>query len=158
MVGLATGLLLVTGCGDKKLDKPLPTAPQHLVVKGPWRNGASLPARYTCDGSSVKPDVRARLPVGANGLAIVMTDPDAPGGTFVHWTRWGASEGQNSFGKTGYGAPCPPKGDKPHRYVVTLYALRKPLGLKAGSKPDDVVAAIRPLAIASGSLTGSYRR
>lgn len=88
-----------------------------------------------------------------------MTDPDAPGGTFVHWTRWGSSTvGKNSFGKLGYSGPCPPRGDKPHHYVITVYALRRPLGLAAGSSPDQVIAAVRRAAFASGSVTGLYGR
>ena len=156
---LATALFLVTGCGDKHLDKPLPAAKSRLTVTGSWRDGARIPARYTCDGDEVKPKVGTARPPGTKDVAIVMTDPDAPGGTFVHWTRWDAgTEGKNSFGKLGYSGPCPPKGDKPHRYVITVYALRKPLGLGSGSDPDKVVAAIRESAFASGSLTGLYGR
>lgn len=158
-LGMATALFLVTACGDKRLDKPLPGADRKLTVEGPWEQGARIPKRYTCDGRNVRPKVGARAPAGTRGLAVVMTDPDAPGGTFVHWTRWGpATEGRNSFGRTGYDGPCPPKGDKPHRYVITLYALRKPLGLAPGSAPDQVVAAIEESAFASGSLTGLYGR
>lgn len=95
----------------------------------------------------------------APDMAIVMTDPDAPGGTFVHWTRWGNGvEGRNSFGHTGYDGPCPPKGDKPHRYVVTVYSLRAPLALKRGATPDQVLSQIRALGSASGSVTATYRR
>lgn len=87
-----------------------------------------------------------------------MTDPDAPGGTFVHWTRWDGNEGENSFGRTGYSGPCPPKGDKPHRYVVTVYVLESKLGLARGAKPDQVIAAVRKRATESGSSTGLYGR
>lgn len=87
-----------------------------------------------------------------------MTDPDAPGGTFVHWTRWDRVEGENSFGKKGYAGPCPPKGEQPHHYVVTAYALKSQLDLPAGAKPDQVVGEIRKLAVNSGSSTGLYGR
>jgi phosphatidylethanolamine-binding protein (PEBP) family uncharacterized protein len=156
---MATALFLVTGCGDKGLDKPLPAAAQKLVVEGPWKDGGRIPKQYTCDGDDVKPQVGSSEPASAKDVAFVMTDPDAPGGTFVHWTHWGAStEGRNSFGSTGYKGPCPPKGDKSHRYVVTFYALRAPLGLPAGSEPDKVVSEIEKKAVASGSLTGLYGR
>ena len=159
LLGIATALFLVTGCGDKGLDKPLPEANQKLVVKAPWSAGSRIPKRYTCDGADARPRVTAPAPAGAKELAIVMTDPDAPGGTFVHWTHWGANmDGKNSFGKTGYNGPCPPKGDEPHHYVLTVYALRRPLGLPAGSDPGKVVAAIKEKAFASGSLTGLYGR
>jgi phosphatidylethanolamine-binding protein (PEBP) family uncharacterized protein len=158
LLGIAA-FFLVTGCGDKKLDKPLPTTAQNIVVKGPWKQGARIPKAFTCDGGDARPLVSVSPSRGATDLAFVMTDPDAPGGTFVHWTRWGPNtEGKNSFGSTGYKGPCPPKGAKPHHYVITIYALHQPLGLPAGSEPDKVVAAIRENAFASGSLTGLYGR
>ena len=130
-----------------------------MVVEGPWKEGTRIPRQFTCDGGDRRPKVGAAVPDGAKAVAFVMVDPDAPGGTFVHWTHWGANtEGKNSFGKVGYSGPCPPKGDKPHRYVVTFYALRKPLGLPVGSDPEKVFSAIRKLAFASGSLTGLYGR
>jgi phosphatidylethanolamine-binding protein (PEBP) family uncharacterized protein len=160
LVATATGFCIaLTGCGDKGLDKPLPKTSARLAVEGPWRNGAQIPRRYTCDGANIAPEVRASRPSGARDLALVMTDPDAPGGGFVHWTRWGSHrEGTNSFGTTGYSGPCPPKGARPHHYVITFYALRRPLGLPAGSDPQKVVAAIQKNAFASGSLTGTYGR
>ena len=159
LLGIATVVLLVTGCGDKGLDTPLPQPNAHLTVTGPWRQGGRIPARYTCDGPNVAPKVTANVPKRTRQVAIVMTDPDAPGAPFVHWMHWGAhTDGKNSFGKLGYSGPCPPKGDKPHHYVLTVYALRRPLGLPAGSAPDRVVAAIRRTSFASGSLTGLYGR
>jgi Raf kinase inhibitor-like YbhB/YbcL family protein len=103
-----------------------------------------------------------------------MEDPDAPGGTFVHWTVYkipptarrfdegkappGAQQGENSFGKTGYGGPCPPEGAKAHRYVFALYALRSTLNLDQGAKPDEVHDAIGKQAIARGQLIGTFKR
>jgi phosphatidylethanolamine-binding protein (PEBP) family uncharacterized protein len=127
-------------------------------VSGPWADGGRIPAVYTCDGPQRVPAITAHVPSGTRQVALVMTDPDAPGGTFVHWTRWGTTEGRNTFGKVGYSGPCPPKGDKAHHYVITAYALRRPLGLPAGSSPQNVVAAIRKVRAASGSLTGLYSR
>src|SRR4051812_34048240 len=131
MVAIATGVMFLVGCGDKTIDKPLPKASEHVAVNLPWKDGGRIPRKYTCDGANVEPEVSAGKIGGADSrtIAIVMTDPDAPGGTFVHWTAWDGAEGKNSFGKTGYSGPCPPKGDSPHRYVVTVYALRQRLGL-----------------------------
>jgi phosphatidylethanolamine-binding protein (PEBP) family uncharacterized protein len=157
LVAVGIGLFLVTGCGDKGLDKPLPAVTSGLKVSMPWSDGARIPEQYTCDGADRKPAVRV-TGAGSHPVAIVMTDPDAPNGTFVHWTRWGGVEGENSFGKTGYSGPCPPGGDKPHRYVLTAYALRSKLDLARGAKADTVVAAIRELALESGSSTGLYGR
>src|SRR5215212_4491950 len=129
---LATGLFLVAGCGDKELDKPLPKPGGGVRVTLPWRDGGRIPKAYTCDGANRAPSVRVDKSTGKR-LAVVMTDPDAPGGTFVHWTRWDDTEGENSFGRTGYSGPCPPKGDGPHHYVVTAYVLKSQLGLKRGT-------------------------
>jgi Raf kinase inhibitor-like YbhB/YbcL family protein len=118
--------------------------------------------------------VWSSVPAKARELALLVEDPDAPGGTFVHWTAWGIppkvtqippgvptgniQQGKNSFGKTGYGGPCPPKGDSPHRYVFTLYALSTTLPLGEGASPSDVTKAIGDIAIAKGTLTGKYGR
>jgi phosphatidylethanolamine-binding protein (PEBP) family uncharacterized protein len=158
LVCLAIGFLLVTGCGDKQVDKPLPRPKSRLAVQLPWSGGAQIPRQYTCDGANQAPVVRTP---GASPplIAIVMSDPDAPGGTFIHWTRWGRGiEGENSFGKVGYRGPCPPEGDKPHRYVVTVYGLERPLPLKRGASVDEVLSQVQKLAIASGSQTGTYGR
>lgn len=106
---------------------------------------------------------------------MLVGDPDAPGGTFVHWTVWnlprgargrlgsgalpaGAVEGANSAGGRGWTPPCPPKGDKAHHYIFGVYALRKRVALTAGESPAKVVPAIRAVAIATGSLTARYGR
>jgi phosphatidylethanolamine-binding protein (PEBP) family uncharacterized protein len=151
---VAIFVLLMVGCGDKGLDQPLPQAPRTVEVKLPWPDGGAIPRKYTCDGADTVPAVKEPAPAGAT----VMTDPDAPGGTFVHWTRWGTHEGENSFGKTGYSGPCPPKGDKPHHYVVTVYKLSKPLDLPDGASAEKVVAAVKKAAVGSGSATGTYGR
>ena len=123
----------------------------------PWPDGGTIPRRYTCSGAGVGPRVEAQRIAGEHDQAIVMTDPDAPGGTFVHWTKWGTGQGRNSFGKKGYVPPCPPEGDKPHHYVLTVYALRRKLVLAPGAAPASVLAAVRKEAFASGSVTGLYR-
>ena len=109
---MGTGFLLMAGCGGgagKGLTQPLPRAHAAVKLRLPWANGGSIPRVYTCDGANRQPAVTIRATAPPGRTAIVMTDPDAPGGTFVHWTRWGTTEGRNSFGKTGYGGPCPPK-------------------------------------------------
>jgi len=100
----------------------------------------------------------------------VMSDADAPGGTFVHVTRYGLPSrgsgevsaggrtGRNSAGGTGWTPPCPPEGDGPHRYGWAVYALREPSDLPAGAAPADVAAALRSGVLASGTLTARYGR
>ena len=125
-------------------------------MAAPWPAGGRIPRRYTCDGKDATPRLGG-IPPGPS--AVVMTDPDAPGGTFVHWTRWGAGvEGRNSFGHVGYSGPCPPKGTKPHHYVITVYSLRRKLGLGSGAPSEKVLIAIRRDMVASGTITGTYSR
>jgi Raf kinase inhibitor-like YbhB/YbcL family protein len=103
-------------------------------------------------------------------LALVVDDPDAPGGTYTHWvvtdippgTRGVEAGrpppgvvGRNSAGHAAWAPPCPPAGTGTHHYRFTVYALPRPLRLPAGTAPDDAVRAIRGAARASGRLTGT---
>lgn len=171
--------LALVGCGSSGAPSNSGTevGTRPLAVASPdLRNGGVIPRRFTCDGAGARPALSwAGVPGGAAEVAILVGDPDAPGGTFVHWTVWnlpatarasvsstslpaGALEGANSAGRTGWTPPCPPRGAKPHHYVFGVYALRKRLALKAGEDPARVVPAVRAAAIASGSLTASYGR
>jgi Raf kinase inhibitor-like YbhB/YbcL family protein len=130
-----------------------------------------LPPRYTCDGAGEEPPVQAgTVPPSTRELVLIVSDPDAPGGTYVHVTRYGlsprgdgfvdhgGSEGFNSTGDSGWTAPCPPKGDNAHRYVWSVYALRDPTGLDAGAEPGEVTDALRQGVLASGTITARYGR
>jgi phosphatidylethanolamine-binding protein (PEBP) family uncharacterized protein len=157
---LATAVLLLGGCGEKRRVAPQPKVRQTIEVSA-FAPGRTIATRYTCDGANVAPSVRFHTRAGGRrpvAYAIVLTDPDAPGGTFVHWTRWGAVEGRNSFGKVGYSGPCPPKGDKPHRDVLSVYGLRRPLGLPPGAPARSVFERIAELAVASGRASATYGR
>ncbi len=169
-------LLLAAGCGGGDTVKgPAPAAPDRIQLSSPaFADGAAIPRRHTCDGDDTAPALRwTNAPAKTRSLALLLEDPDAPGGTFVHWTVYGlaptttaldadppanAKQGENSFGKRGYNGPCPPKGDKPHRYVFTLYALRSDPALGAGASPADVRAAIAKAALARGRLVGHFSR
>ena len=170
--------LAAAGCGSggQAQKVPLPQAPSQIALTSPvFTDGGTLPRGVTCDGAGSPPPLRIRgVPAGARELALVVDDPDAPGGEFPHWELYalppstrsidpgrlpsGAREGRNGFGKTGYGPPCPPKGDDPHRYAFVLYALSAPIKLPAGASADDVLNAVKPVAIARGTLTGKYGR
>ena len=111
------------------------------------------------------------LPSGARDLALLVEDPDAPRGTFVHWVAWGvdpakaalaegeapAGSGVNGFGRRGYGGPCPPRGAT-HRYVFTVFALSRPTGLRPGASAEDLRASLTGAVLAQGSLMGRYAR
>jgi Raf kinase inhibitor-like YbhB/YbcL family protein len=168
--------VVIAGCGGGKVTAPEPTAPAGIeLTSSAFAEGHPIPARYTCDGGDTSPPLQwAGAPKATKELALLVDDPDAPGGTYTHWTVYGippatrafqagtappqAREGRNSFGDDRYGGPCPPKGDDPHRYVFQLYALRAPLKLPQGAKPDEVRAAIQSQAIARGRLVGTFKR
>jgi Raf kinase inhibitor-like YbhB/YbcL family protein len=179
-VGLVTAVAIsLCACGSsgsKSATSP-PAAPVSMRLASPaFAAGARIPARFTCDGGDQSPPLAwGGVPSKAVELALSLDDPDAPGGGFTHWTLYGiaahtsgvaagrtppgASAGRNSFDKTGYGGPCPPKGDKPHHYRFVLYALPSKLGLKPGASVDEFrtkVSAAPP--ISEGTFTGTYSR
>jgi Raf kinase inhibitor-like YbhB/YbcL family protein len=168
----------LAGCGgDDKPKETLPTAPETIEFSTPdFKDGAAIPKAISCDGEGRKPTFAWRaLPTGSIELVLVVDDPDAPGGTFTHWTAWGIAastgaglapegqfpaglkEGQNSAGKDGWTPPCPPEGDDAHHYNFSLYALDKGLTLEPGASPEEVTAALEG-ALGRGTFTGTYKR
>jgi hypothetical protein len=137
-----------------------------------FKNGGMIPSLYTCDGRDVSPPLEIKgVPEGAAALALVMDDPDAPGGTFDHWLVWnipaGTKEipegtepkgvqGRTGFGATGYGGPCPPSGT--HRYRLKLYALDAELKVAPGSRKAQLEAAMKGHILAETLLEGKYQR
>ncbi len=141
--------------------------------------GAAIPAKYTCDGENVSPPLGwSGAPDGVRSFAIIMEDPDAPLGTFTHWVIFnlpagsaglpegvtnadrlenGAVQGENSFGKLGYGGPCPPRGSE-HHYVFKLYALDTSLTTNVGATAKQVYAAMSGHVLGYGELTGTCAR
>jgi Raf kinase inhibitor-like YbhB/YbcL family protein len=172
----ALAAVALVGCGDDTVEGPTPAAPERIRVSSPaFQAGGPIPRRFTCDGEDVSPPLAwSRVPEATRALALLVEDPDAPDGTFVHWTLYDipariealaqdrvppdAREGENSFGDHGYGGPCPPEGDAPHRYQFVLYALRSKLGLDAGESAEDVRAAVAERALARGRLTARFGR
>jgi Raf kinase inhibitor-like YbhB/YbcL family protein len=142
------------------------------VTSSAFAEGGTIPRQYTCDGADVSPPLRvANAPSDAAELALLVEDPDAPRGTFVHWVAWGIDParpeldsgteppgaGTNGFGRRSYGGPCPPRG-KPHRYVFTVYALSAPAALPSGASAEALRRAIEGKVLAAASLTGHYGR
>jgi Raf kinase inhibitor-like YbhB/YbcL family protein len=144
------------------------------ITSSAFADGGALPKQYTCDGTNVNPPLDFHgVPQAAHSLALVMVDPDAPGGAFTHWLLWdiptttpGIAEaaktppgvaGTNDLGQASYGGPCPPPGP-PHHYVFTLYALDKTLALPAQSKRADLERAVSGHVAAQAMLTATYAR
>lgn len=144
-----------------------------------FSNNEAIPTRFTCDGDDVSPSLTwDNSPEHTATFALIVDDPDAPSGTFTHWVLYdlpadvhqlpehmptteqpgtGGVQGKNSFGKIGFGGPCPPAGD-PHHYHFKLYALDTSLGLKPGASKDDVLDALQHHVIGQAELVGLYQR
>ena len=131
-----------------------------------------IPSEYTCDGLDLSPPFGiSDVPSNTKSFALVMDDPDAPVGTWDHWivfnipsstrqipkgTEPNGVGGRNSWGRTGYGGPCPPSGT--HRYFFKLYALDTILNLPEGATKKDLEKAMQGHIIAKAELMGTYKR
>jgi len=134
-----------------------------------WNN-AKIPTKFTADGADVNPPFRIEdAPEQTKSLAIIVDDPDAPGGTWVHWVVWNipptenifednvpGTEGLNDFNKKSYGGPAPPSGT--HRYFFKIYALDTMLDIDKDSRKPELVAAMKGHILAQGEVVGTYSR
>jgi Raf kinase inhibitor-like YbhB/YbcL family protein len=143
-----------------------------LTVKSQaFEHTKKIPPKYTCDQTGTNPPLSiSGVPNTAKSLALIMDDPDATTGTFVHWIMWNISpqtseikedtaigvEGLNSMGKAGYTPPCPPFGI--HRYFFKIYALDCELSLSRNSKKQDLEVAMQGHIIEKAELIGLYSR
>lgn len=153
------------------------------ITSASFSEGAMIPKKQTCDGADLSPPLQwSGAPAGTKSFALIMDDPDAPPGTWVHWViydipgettgleegvpkketlpngaKQGLAWGVKDFTKTGYSGPCPPPGS-PHRYDFKLYALDAPLGLPAKATKFDVEKAMKGHVLAETKLTGKYGR
>jgi len=134
--------------------------------------GQRIPVRHTCDGEDRSPPLEwSNVPERTQALALIVDDPDAPGGTFTEWLAWGfdpeagrlaegeavPAEGRNDFGVNGYRGPCPPPGHGPHEYVFRLLALDAAPEAGSGARRGELESILgRPLAVAE--LRGTYER
>jgi Raf kinase inhibitor-like YbhB/YbcL family protein len=134
-----------------------------------------IPALYSCNEADISPPLTwQEIPPNTQSLAIVVKDPDAQDGEWIHWIIFnippsvtnleenaslpeGAANGTNSWGTTDYKGPCPPIGAA-HRYVFTLYALDTVLSLANGASKDQVLNAMTGHVIGSSELTGLYQK
>lgn len=144
-----------------------------------FEQGELIPAKYTCQGDGMSPPLNwGGMPRQTGSYALIAEDPDAPHGIFTHWVIFdlnantahlgegvplvpqlpdGAIQGTNSFGKLGYGAPCPPPGPA-HRYRFTVYALDVMLHLTPGVSREQLQGAMQGHILDQGSLVGLYAR
>jgi Raf kinase inhibitor-like YbhB/YbcL family protein len=187
-LAVGTSLILVlASCGRRpSTEAILPKEQEKLTLRlssPAFAEGGAIPKAYTCDGKDTSPPLEwSSVPEAARSLALVVEDPDAPGGTWIHWVLFdlpadvtrlpegvpteervalgsdgqSARQGKNDFGKIGYGGPCPPSGT--HHYIFRVFALDTELGLERGTNREPLLRAIRGHILAEGRLTGVYSR
>jgi Raf kinase inhibitor-like YbhB/YbcL family protein len=174
-IAVVAGALLAAGCGGgtDTATPGLSPAPSSVpatitVTSTAFADGQRIPERFSCRGAGDAPDLAWKgVPAGAASVALVVNDPDAGSGGFLHWILYGlpagdgslpgdqppagATEGDNGRGQPGWTPPCPPSGT--HHYIFTVYALN---GTPTGGSADDLVADIGRRAVARGQLTGLF--
>lgn len=143
-----------------------------------FQDGEMIPKLYSCEDKNISPPVNwDNVPTGTMSIAIIMDDPDAPVGTWVHWVIYnispdtlkleqavpaekvlpnGAYQGRNDWGRIGYGGPCPPGGT--HRYFFKIFALDTEPDLKPGMNKKELLKAIDGHIISEGKIIGKYKR
>ncbi len=148
------------------------------LTSAAFANGDPIPMKYTCDDLDISPPLQWKdPPQGTQSFALINDDPDAPVGTWVHWVLYnlsassrslpeavppdaalpdGSKHGQNSWGRSDYGGPCPPGGT--HRYIFKLYALDADLELAAGASKDELLSVMEGHVLASTQTMGVYSR
>jgi len=167
---VAAWLLLPAGSG---MGKEKQAMGELRISSHGFGNNGFIPRQYTCDGVGMSPPFTIEnVPQDARSLALIVDDPDAPAGTWVHWVVWnidpgtreigenalpeGAEQGKNSWHRNSYGGPCPPSGS--HRYFFKLYALNTSLALGADTTKAELENAMRGHIVAQSELIGLYKR
>ena len=180
---VALSALLLAGCSAAAAQTPTPGARQTgLTLTAPaFSQGAPIPKKYSCQGEDTSPALDwSGAPQGTKTFALILDDPDAPSGTFVHWVIYnlpaslsglpegastakvpaanlpqGAAQGKSGFGRAGYGGPCPPSGT--HRYFFHLYALDTTL-TGTGMDKSALLKAMTGHILAQTELMGTYKK
>lgn len=174
------GGVWLTACDRRtaSLDESLKNLPRFQLSSPAFAADAFIPKEFTCDGADRSPALNwAAPPAATQSLTLVVEDPDAPNGSFIHWVLYdltaqlralpaavptqpfltsGGVQGKNDFGEYGYRGPCPPNGT--HRYWFRLYAVDKLLDLPPGVAIQEVRAALKDHVLAVAELMGRYSR
>jgi Raf kinase inhibitor-like YbhB/YbcL family protein len=170
-------LLIINGCSTQTTDqefigKGTPVEVEKMKLSSPaFEHNQGIPSEYTCNGSDTSPKLNIEdVPENTKSLVLINDDPDAPVGNWDHWIVFNmppdvkiekGSEpqgvgGKNSWGRTGYGGPCPPSGT--HRYFFKLYALDTELSLEEGASKADIEQAMQDHIIEKTELIGTYKK
>ena len=143
------------------------------IASSAFENKQMIPQKYTCDGENINPPLQiTEVPSNTQSLVLIVDDPDAPSGDWVHWLVWninpetkliaeneslqGATQGTNDFDKQNYGGPCPPSGI--HHYQFKIYGLDTTLNLPSSSRKKDLEKAMANLILDKDMLIGLYQR
>jgi Raf kinase inhibitor-like YbhB/YbcL family protein len=187
IVYILLAVILLSACGQSAPAASGPATPDPLEIEGTatieltssaFVQGEPIPAKYTCSGEDISPPLAwGEPPAGTQSFALIMDDPDAPGGTWDHWVFFnispsirslpeafpdgdtfpdGSLGGKNSWGNTGYGGPCPPGGT--HRYFFKLYALDEMLAINAGASKGELEKAMVGHILAYAELMGTFSK
>lgn len=169
----ATGYYLFFQRSNENVILDQKSSGNMTIESSAFRNNELIPSKYTCDGDNINPPLDIKgAPKGTKSLVFIVDDPDAPGGTWVHWTVWNISpdtaeiaegsspvegvEGETDFGRPGYGGPCPPSGA--HRYFFKVYALDGSLNLSPQARKPALERAMAGHILDKAELIGLYRR
>jgi Raf kinase inhibitor-like YbhB/YbcL family protein len=173
---LAAGVVVLVAAGASPAKDSLSKMELQTTA---FRAGGKIPIPYTCSGANSSPALSwSQPPPRTESLALIVDDPDAPGGTWVHWVVYnlpaaarqlpervpagesiegGGKQGLNDFPNNGYGGPCPPPG-KPHRYFFRLYALDTVLNVPESAHRAELDAAMKGHVLAQAELMGTFGR
>jgi Raf kinase inhibitor-like YbhB/YbcL family protein len=176
-LGLGVSCVACNGCQSSSTHPAAPpgvTIGSLTVTSTAFPPNGPIPVDFTCDGADRSPPVTwSAAPPGTQSIALLVDDPDAPGGTFVHWVAFnlpatmvtlpegtdaaslGGLSGTNGFGRTGYAGPCPPRHEA-HRYHFRVRALNATIDARAGASRDAVDAAMNGHVLAEGVLVGMF--
>lgn len=153
--------LLLIACGSEST---------LTVTSSAFKANGMIPAKYTCTGENINPELSiSGIPSDAKSLALIMDDPDAPSGDFVHWVMWNIPvqntiaensapgvQGMNGRDATGYTGPCPPSGT--HHYHFKVYALDAMLDLPTTTDKQGLLKAMDGHILQQGELIGLFKK
>jgi len=172
--------IVLSACATSTTQTEEAVANQLTITSDSFASGQSIPAKYSCIGRSISPPLAwNEPPAGTQSFALIMDDPDAPIGTWVHWVLYNIPlarrdlqedlqitgknidpnaiyVGKNSSGNIGYDGPCPPSGT--HRYVFKLYALDTTISLLPGATKEKILQEMDGHILAQGELVGTFSK
>ena len=172
--------IVLSACGTSTTPIEAAMANQLTITSDAFANGQSIPAKYSCIGRNISPPLAwNEPPAGTQSFALIMDDPDAPVGTWVHWVLYNIPAakrdlqedlpitgkntdpnaiyvGKNSSSNIGYDGPCPPSGT--HRYIFKLFALDTTINLLPGVTKEQVLKEMDGHILAQGELVGTFSK